>query len=106
MSTIDEIIRIHRVERVELQGWIDQQLVRPRLTAQGYLFDEADEARIVLIRELRQDFLVNDEALGVVLDLLDQVYAARRVLRELERVIDTLPEPARQQLRACLPRDR
>ena len=104
MSSIDEVIRVHRVERLELQAWIDQKWVRPRLTAQGYSFDDMDEARILLIRELRHDFLVNEEALGIVLDLLDQVYAARRVLREFERMIDTLPEPARQQLRACLPR--
>lgn len=103
MSTIEEIIRVYRVERLELQGWIDQRLLRPQQTPQGYIFDEIDEARLALIRELRQDLLINDEALGVVLNLLDQVYAARRLLHEIEKLIGILPEPVRQQLRSRLP---
>lgn len=102
MTSFDEILRIHRLQRVELQAWIEQRWVRPRTTPQGPVFDEADEARITLIRELRQEFLCNDDALDVVLSLLDQLYAARRVLKRLEATIETLPAPLRAELRARL----
>ena len=87
MTTFEEILRLHRIQRVELTGWIEQRWVRPRRTAEGYVFDEVDEARIGLIRELRRDLLVGDEALGLVLSLLDQLYAARRVLRSIDEAL-------------------
>ena len=81
MTTFDEILRLHRIERVQLTGWIEQRWVRPRETAEGYVFDEVDEARIALISELRGDMMVEDDVLGLVLSLLDQLYATRRMLR-------------------------
>jgi chaperone modulatory protein CbpM len=102
MATFDEIVRSYRLERIELTGWIEQRWVRPRLTADGYLFDKVDEARISLIRELRRDFACDDDVLGLVLSLLDQLYAARRLLRTVEDAVDALPDDLRNQLRAQL----
>jgi chaperone modulatory protein CbpM len=102
MTSFEEILRVYRLERVELQAWIEQRWVRPRTSAQGPVFDETDEARISLIRELRQEFLCNDDALDVVLSLLDQLYATRRVLKSLEDAIETLPEPVRAQIQSKL----
>jgi chaperone modulatory protein CbpM len=102
MPTFEEILRIHHLQRVELQAWIEQRWVRPLTTAQGPVFDEADEARITLIRELRQELMVSDDALEVVLSLLDQLYATRRVLKRVEEAVAALPEPLRAQIRARL----
>lgn len=102
MTTFEEIIHLHRIQRVELTGWIEQRWVRPRETADGYLFDEVDEARIELISELRRDLMVEDDVLEVVLSLLDQLYATRRMLRTVEEALETLPEPVRAQIRAKL----
>lgn len=99
MTTFDDILRIHSIERVELSGWIDQRWVRPRTGSGGYVFDRADEARISLIIELRRDFACDEDVLGLVLSLLDQLYAARRMLRSVEEAIDALPEDLRAQLR-------
>ncbi len=43
-------------------------------------FTEADLARARLIRELKRDFGVNDEGIGVILNLLDQVHGLRGAL--------------------------
>lgn len=102
MATFDEILLVHRVERVELTGWIEQRWVRPRLTERGYEFDQVDEARISLIGELRRDFACDDDVLGLVLSLLDQLYAARRLLRTVEDAVDALPEEVRADIRARL----
>ncbi|MBX3516597.1 MAG: hypothetical protein KF815_06595 [Rhodospirillales bacterium] len=102
MATFEEILTCYSLERVELNAWIDQQWVRPQLTPHGPVFDEVDEARIALIRELRGEFLVGDEALGLVLSLLDQLYAARRALHTVEEALDELPEAVRQEIRLRL----
>lgn len=102
MATFDDILRTYRVERVELTGWIDQRWVRPQSTAAGYVFDRVDEARISLIIELRRDFACDEDVLGLVLSLLDQLYAARRMLRSVEDAIDALPGDVRAELRTRL----
>ncbi len=102
MATFDEILHIHRIERTLLTGWIEQRWVRPELTPTGYVFDPVDEARISLISELRRDFACDEDVLGLVLSLLDQLYAARRMLRTVEEAVDALPEDVRSQLRTRL----
>lgn|SRR5512134_2534097 len=102
MATFDEILRIHRIERIELTTWIEQRWVRPQQTAEGYVFDRLDEARISLIGELRRDFACDDEILGLVLSLLDQLYATRQLLRTVEQAVDALPGDVRDAVRAHL----
>lgn len=102
MASFDEIVRIHRIERLQLTGWIEQHWVRPRKTEEGYVFDEVDEARVVLISELHRDLKVTDDVLGLVLSLLDQLYATRQMLRTVEEALEALPEPLRAQIRAKL----
>jgi len=67
----------------ELRRWIDEGYVRPPATEGEPVFEEIDIERVRLILELRDDLAVNEDALPVVLSLLDQVYALRRRLREL-----------------------
>jgi chaperone modulatory protein CbpM len=98
MATIDEIARLCKIERIELQTWIELHWVRPEETPSGPSFDEVDRARIELIRELRQDLLVDDSTLSVVLSLIDQLYCARRLLRRLDAVMRSLPEPLRSEV--------
>jgi chaperone modulatory protein CbpM len=42
--------------------------------------DDEDVARIRLILELREDLGVNDEAIPIILRLLDQLYGMRQLL--------------------------
>lgn len=51
--------------------------VSPACPEEG-LLDEQDLARLRLIAALREDFGVNEEAVPVILHLLDQLYALRR----------------------------
>ena len=104
MASFDDIVALYRVDRVELTSWIEQRWVRPQPTEQGFNFDEIDEARVELIRELRQDLMVDENALDVVLTLLDQLYAARCMLRTVEGAIEACSEPVREEIRARLRR--
>jgi len=53
--------------------------IHPAEPGQGIL-DEEDLARIRLIQELREEFGANEEAIPIILHLLDQLYSIRRRL--------------------------
>ena len=89
-------IRVVGLRREDLERWIGQSWVRPDGQPGDYLFHDIDVARVRLIVELREQMQVNEEALPVVLSLLDQLYEARRRMR---RVRDALERAAPPELR-------
>jgi len=98
----DEILVTLEIGASELSTWIDQHWVLPVEEGGDFYFDETDIARVRLIAELRNDLGVNEDAIPVVLRLLDQVYSLRRALTELNHAIQELPESAQAQLRDYL----
>jgi chaperone modulatory protein CbpM len=84
--TWDELVRLAGCSHDELRRCIDEGWIVPD-PDDG--FAEADLARLHLILELRRDLAIDDEAMPVVLSLLDQVYLLRRQLR----LLSTLVEP-------------
>jgi chaperone modulatory protein CbpM len=103
MITIEVLMtQFSGLARDDLERWIANQWVRPHGDDAGtgdYRFREIDVARIRLIRELRDEMQVNEEALPVVLSLLDQLYDERRRLRELMTALEHVaPEDIRRSL--------
>ena len=100
MITIETLfIRVGGLRRDDLEHWIAQSWVRPDGEPGRYLFHDIDVARVQLILELREQMQVNEEALPVVLSLLDQLYEARRRMR---RVRDALDQATPDELRQAL----
>ncbi|MDN3568031.1 chaperone modulator CbpM [Paeniroseomonas aquatica] len=84
MITLDILYtRVAGLQPEDLRRWIAEGYVRPEAEADAPVFAEIDVERVRLILELRDRLAVDEEALPVVLSLLDQVYALRRRLREL-----------------------
>jgi chaperone modulatory protein CbpM len=98
----EEVLAHCRIERIELESWIEREWVLPAREDNGYIFSETDLARVELICDLTHDLALSEDAMGVVLPLLDQVYALRASLRRVADAIGALPEPTRAQLRAEL----
>ncbi|MGE4063212.1 MAG: chaperone modulator CbpM [Rhodospirillaceae bacterium] len=91
------------LERSDLERWVSNAWVRPDQEADQYLFHEIDVARVQLICELRDILQVNEEAMPVVLSLLDQLYALRRRVHALGTAANaTTPDALRQDLAALL----
>jgi len=65
-----------------LEVWIEEEWLVPVATATDQAFSEADLARAKLIQELMQDLGVNEEGVGVILNLLDQVHGLRKALAD------------------------
>jgi len=99
----DAVIReVQGLDAAELARWIEARWVLPEHAGEGYVFHEVDVARIHLIVELRREFLIDEEAMPVVLNLLDQVYALRSRLKSLAAAIATLPPETQATLRSAL----
>ena len=67
----------------DLRRWIAEGHVRTDRAADDLVFTEIDVERVRLILELRDLMQVNEEALPIVLSLLDQIYELRRRMRAL-----------------------
>jgi chaperone modulatory protein CbpM len=84
MIALDELLgRLGGLDRHELTRWVENRWVLPERRGDTWLFREVDIARVELILEIRHEFAIDDEALPLVLSLLDQVYGLRRQLRRL-----------------------
>jgi chaperone modulatory protein CbpM len=102
----DELLRRFRgLERAELVRWIENRWILPDADGGGgvWLFREVDIARVELILDIRRQFAVDDEAMPVVLGLLDQVYSLRRQLRRLCDALEAQPGDIRDAIRRTLP---
>ena len=85
MITLDILCTRLTTLRIEdLHRWIVEGHVRAERQGETLLFEEIDVERIRLILDLRDGMQVNEEALPVVLSLLDQLYALRRQLQRAE----------------------
>jgi len=84
MITLDTLCaRFTSLNPDDLRRWIAEGHVRTDRAADNLVFTEIDVERVRLILELRDLMQVNDEALPIVLSLLDQIYELRRRMRAL-----------------------
>jgi chaperone modulatory protein CbpM len=83
-----------QLDQATLEVWIAEEWLVPGGTAAELHFSEADLARAELIRDLKRDLGVNDEGVGVILNLLDQVHSLRAVLAEVLQSVRERALPA------------
>ena len=92
MITEREFLERARLDRRTLTVWIEEEWLIPARQADELAFTDMDLARVNLIRDLKDKMGVNDEGLGVVLHLIDQMHALRRALAAaLESARDQRP---------------
>lgn len=96
--SLDDMATRARLERAQLVAWIEEGWVEPARENGTYVFDEADAARVNFICELVRDMMIGEEAVPVVLSLVDQLNALRGTLRQVLLAVEELPEPARTRL--------
>lgn len=99
--SLDEHAVVADVTRLtlrELRIWVREGWVRPATGATGPVFDEVDVARIRLLCDLRKEMSLPNEALPVVLSLIDRLNQTRRALHALGQACDDQPEEVRRAL--------
>jgi len=104
MIALEELLgRLQGLDRIELTRWVENRWVLPERHGETWIFDEVDIARVELIIEIRHEFAIDDEALPLVLGLLDQIYSLRRQLRRLCDAVAAQPTEVQAAIRSALP---
>ena len=104
MIAFEELIgRFDGLDRRELVHWVENRWVLPERQQDTWIFHEVDVARVELILEMREEFAIDDDALGLVLSLLDQVYDLRRQLGRLCDALAAQPTDIQAAIRRALP---
>lgn len=103
MISEEEVLReLGGVSLTRLRMWVKRGWVIPEETEAGYRFRDIDMARLELIRQLKVDMDVNNEAIPIVLSLIDQIHGLRYELKTLARAIEAQHEDIRSAiLKAC-----
>jgi len=86
----------------ELISWVERGWVQPDADGTLWEFREIDVARVRLIRELRHDMALSEDAMPVVLSLLDQVYDLRGALKRLGGALEAQPPEVRAAVLSAL----
>jgi len=103
MLSEQEVIGHFAGLRVEtLRVWIERGWLMPRRDGGAYRFREIDVARVRLIREFSADLDIGEDAIDVILPLLDQVHGLRRQLHRLAAAVNAQPEEIRRGIAALL----
>ena len=79
--TLLEVAKLTGLDEAVIGTWIDNEWVSP--PAPGAL-DREDIARLHLIHELQRDFGANEDAIPLILYLVDQLCHFQEQLRRLE----------------------
>jgi chaperone modulatory protein CbpM len=88
---------IGALEAHMLHQWVEAGLVRAH-GREPLQFDDDDVARVHLICELHYELAVDDEALPMVVSLMDQLYSLRRSARALSAAIAEEPDDIRARI--------
>jgi chaperone modulatory protein CbpM len=83
MISKQEFLIRARIEDETLEAWITEEWLIPGRSSAEMAFSDADLARAELIRDLKSGLGVNDEGVGVILHLIDQVHGLRRTLAQV-----------------------
>lgn len=97
------LMRFQGLDHGELRRWIENGWILPEQRDETWIFHEVDVARVELIFEIRHEFAVDEEAMPVVLGLLDQVYSLRRQLRRMCDALAAQPPEVQALVRQALP---
>lgn len=81
-----------------LQVLLREMIVQPVQTPEGPAFREADVARLRLLCDLMEGYELQDDAMQMVMSLIDQLNTARGDMRALMQAIAQEPDDVRQRI--------
>ena len=86
----------------QLQRYIRAGVVLPVQSPQGPLFRELDLARLQLVVDLAEGYHLDEEALAMVLSLVDQLHGLRGDMRAMLDAVAREPVETRVRLKAAI----
>lgn len=104
LSEAETLAAVPLLTRSRLQAWVRAALVAPIETPEGPAYRPLDVARLTLACELTEGFELTDDALALVLALVDRLHQAEAELGALAEVLAEEPEPVRRRIGGQLAR--
>ena len=77
-----DVLTHTKLDEETLEIWIAEEWLVPSEELAQAQFTEADVARAKLINDLIHDLGVNQQGVGIILDLLDQMHSLRKAMAE------------------------
>ncbi len=100
LSDMDRFIDQHVLEDFIARGW-----VCPVRDETDYIFDDIDVSRIYLICELHIDMKFEDDAVDIILSLMDQLYDSRARLDKITKALKNQPNAIQTEILANIAKD-
>lgn len=98
LSEQDVVEVVQEVSVRRLRLWVRKGWIAPAAGTGGPAFDHADLARVRLVCQLKDEFNLNEDAVSLVLSLMDQVYGLRSELRTLATAVEQQPDSVRRDI--------
>jgi len=92
------IRRVSSLTAERLSHFERLRIVTPVSTSEGPRYYTLDVRRITLLCELTDDFEVNEDALVIIMSLLDQLHGAHCKLEQVVKAIDAEPSEIKLRL--------
>ena len=102
MHVEDLVAAISSLQRSDLEAWIRDELVVPRLEEGTLRFTDMDCARVRLICTLHYELEIDADTLPVVLSLVDQLYDTRQRLLSLTAAVAVQDKSVQQAIIAAM----
>lgn len=98
--TEDQVLAsVERLSVRRLRTWVRRGWIRPEAGGERPIYTEVDVARICLFCELRENLSIDEEALSLIVPLIDQIHGLRRQLRTLGQAVESQPKPVQDQIK-------
>lgn len=96
------IAAVTQLTRNRLDSFVQAEIVTPVLTEAGPTFRDIDRVRLELLCELSESFDLEEDALAVIMSLIDQLHTARADLHRLLAAVKAEPEDVRLRIAKVL----
>ncbi len=84
---ITEVMELYELNEIFICDCIEREWIMPHDPEEA-LLDQEDIARVLLIKDLKEIFEVNDESIPVILHLIDQIHWLKSRLTHYVRSIE------------------
>lgn len=96
----ETLAAVGRLDRAQLSRFVRTEVIRPADAGGRVVYRRVDIARLELLCDLCEDFELNDDALGIVMGLVDQLHGTRSDLVALMRALGEEAEEVRVRVTA------
>ncbi len=85
---ITEIIELYEVKEFFISDCIERNWIIP-IDTNRKILDKEDITRILLIKDLKEDFGANDESIPIILHLVDQLHWSQMQIKHYMEILET-----------------